>query len=191
MQRLGFIMVIISVLIGISMPGRRSSTAEVNQSVLIDSGSSFSHDGGDSADVSEGPARRAYDRASTTISPSYGGEVTLDRSSNGHFYTQASVNGQSLPFVVDTGASSVALTVESARQIGLYVDPSSFKTVGQGASGDTRGMFVTLDRVEVAGRTVEHVDAVVLEGLGTNLLGQSVLTRLGGVQMSGDKMVLR
>ena len=43
---------------------------------------------------------------------------------------------------------------------------------------------------EVAGRTVEHVRAAVLEGLGQNLLGQSVLAQLGGVEMKGDKMVL-
>jgi len=179
MQRLAFIIVVISVLVGIAMPSHRSTPAEINQQLLIDSG-----DSGSSRYASE-----AHDE--TSISPSYGGETTLDRAPNGHFYTSASVNGQALPFVIDTGASSVALTVDAARQIGLYVDPSSFKTVGEGASGATRGMLVTLDKIEVAGRTVEHVDAVVLEGLATNLLGQSVLTRLGGVEMSGDKMVLR
>ena len=179
MQRLAFIIVVVSVLVGIAMPSHRPSSAEVNQQVLIDNG------------MSPGTQSASENSAETSISPSYGGETTLDRAPNGHFYTSASVNGQSLPFVVDTGASSVALTVDSARSIGLYVDPSSFTTVGQGASGATRGMLVTLDRVEVAGRTVEHVDAVVLEGLPVNLLGQSVLTRLGGVQMSGDKMVLR
>ena len=179
MQRLAFIMIVVSVLVGIAMPSHRPTPAEVNQQVLIDNGSGpadpYAHESNDE----------------TSISPSYGGETTLDRAPNGHFYTQASVNGQALPFVVDTGASSVALTVESARSIGLYVDPSNFTTVGEGASGATRGMFVKLDKVEVAGRTVEHVDGVVLEGLAVNLLGQSVLTRLGGVQMSGDKMVLR
>jgi len=179
MQRLAFIIIVVSVLVGIAMPSHRSTPAEVNQQVLIDSG-----DSGSSRYVADS-------QEETSISPSYGGETTLDRAPNGHFYTQASVNGQALPFVVDTGASSVALTVEAARQIGLYVDQSTFTTVGEGASGATRGMFVKLDKVEVAGRTVEHVDAVVLERLSVNLLGQSVLTRLGGVQMSGDKMVLR
>jgi len=179
MQRLAFIIVVISVLVGIAMPSHRVTPVEANQQVLIDSGDTSS-------------SRYVADsREETSISPSYGGETTLDRAPNGHFYTSASVNGQALPFVVDTGASSVALTVDSARRIGLYIDPSSFKTVGEGASGATRGMFVTLDKVEVVGRTVEHVDAVVLEGLATNLLGQSVLTRLGAVQMTGDKMVLR
>jgi len=176
MQRLAFIIIVVSVLVGIAMPSHRSTPAEVNQQVLIDSG-----DSGSSRYVADS-------QEETSISPSYGGETTLDRAPNGHFYTQASVNGQALPFVVDT---SVALTVEAARQIGLYVDQSTFTTVGEGASGATRGMFVKLDKVEVAGRTVEHVDAVVLERLSVNLLGQSVLTRLGGVQMSGDKMVLR
>ena len=54
-----------------------------------------------------------------------------------------------------------------------------------------RGTRVTLGRLEVAGRTLEGVDALVLEGLGTNLLGQSVLGRLGAVEMRGGTMVLR
>jgi aspartyl protease family protein len=182
MQRLAFIIVAISVLVGIAMPSHPSTSAEVNQQILID-------DAGSSASDSYASASSSRDEPS--ILPSYGGQTTLDRAPNGHFYTQASVNGQSLQFIIDTGASSIALTVDSARRIGLYVDPSAFTTVGEGASGVTHGKFVTLDKVEVAGRTVEHVDAVILEGLGTNLLGQSILTRLGGVEMSGDKMVLR
>ncbi|MEO6248841.1 MAG: TIGR02281 family clan AA aspartic protease [Sphingomicrobium sp.] len=181
---MAFIIVVISVLIGIAMPSQHSTPADVNQSILIDSSGAP-----ESAYAATAPTEQP--REETSISPSYGAQTTLDRAPNGHFYTQASVNGRSLPFIVDTGASSVALTIDSARQIGLYVDPANFKTVGEGASGATHGMFVTLDKVEVAGRTVEHVEAVVLDGLPVNLLGQSVLTRLGGVQMNGDKMILR
>lgn len=180
MQRLAVILIAISVLIGVAMPNHHASSAELNQQILVDSPDNL---------TSGGTTGRATDESE--VSPSYGGHTTLDRAPNGHFSTEASINGQSLPFVVDTGASSVALTVDAARQIGLYVDPSSFTVVGTGASGATRGKLVTLGRVTVAGRTVEHVDGVILEGLEVNLLGQSVLTRLGGVEMNGDKMVLR
>ena len=119
------------------------------------------------------------------------GEVTLDRDPSGHFATTATVNGQTLRFVVDTGADIVALTVDDARRAGIYVDPSRFAVIAEGASGPVKGQEITLARIEVAGRTVENVRGAVLEGLGTNLLGQSVLTELGGVEMKGDKMVLR
>ena len=133
----------------------------------------------------------AQDSAPTIIPPSSNGELVLDRGPSGHFETDASVNGQSLPFVVDTGADVVALTVEDARRAGLYVDPTSFKVIAEGASGPVRGQDIMLDRIEVNGHIVEHVRAAVLEGLGRNLLGQSVLTQLGGVEMTGNKMVLR
>ena len=129
--------------------------------------------------------------APVTTSSGWGNEISLNRAPSGHFATMASVNGQSLPFVVDTGADLVALTVDDARRAGIYVDPTDFTVIAEGASGPVRGKQITLDRVEVAGRTVEHVRAAVLEGLGQNLLGQSVLTQIGGVEMKGDKMVLR
>ncbi|MCA1653096.1 MAG: TIGR02281 family clan AA aspartic protease [Sphingomicrobium sp.] len=119
------------------------------------------------------------------------GELSIPRGPTGHFETEASINGQSLPFVVDTGADVVALTVNDARKAGLFFDPSAFKVVAMGASGPVKGQEVTLDRLEVNGRTIEHVRGAVLEGLGQNLLGQSALAQLGGVEMKGDRMVLR
>ena len=115
----------------------------------------------------------------------------LTRDGSGQFGVEAVVNGQSLPFLIDTGADRVALTVESARAAGLYVDPTGFQEVAVGASGPVRGAHITLARLDVAGRSLEQVDALVLEGLGTNLLGQSVLGQLGAVEMHGDQMVLR
>ena len=119
------------------------------------------------------------------------GETTISRDSSGHFSLYVTANGQQLPFLVDTGADKVALTVDSARAIGLYVDPTGFEPVAMGAGGPVRGQHVTIDRLEIGNRSLTGVDAMVLEGLGTNLLGQSALAQLGGVEMRGDRMVLR
>ena len=120
-----------------------------------------------------------------------GGTLTIDRGASGRFETSASVNGHALPFVVDTGASVVALSIDDARAIGLSFDPNSFTVIAEGASGPVRGQQVTLDRVEIGGHVVENVRAVVLEGLRHNLLGQTVLGQIGGVEMTGGKMILR
>ena len=61
----------------------------------------------------------------------------------------------------------------------------------QTASGVGYGAPVTLDEIEVAGMTLRNVDAVVVQGLSVNLLGQSVLRKLGGVELKGDSMVIR
>ena len=119
------------------------------------------------------------------------GETILHRSGNGHFYVDAQVEGQVVNFVVDTGATGVALTVEDARRIGVPFSESDFTVVGTGASGAVRGTQIVLDSVSVEGKEVRKVQAAVLEGLEVSLLGQSYLTRIGSVEMSGEKMSLR
>jgi aspartyl protease family protein len=118
-------------------------------------------------------------------------EVRLEREGNGHFYVHGEVNGQLARFVVDTGASMVALTVEDARRLGVPFNEAEFDVVGTGASGPVRGQMVKLDRVVVEGREVTDVSGAVLEGLEISLLGQSFLSRIGSIEMSGDYMILR
>jgi len=124
-------------------------------------------------------------------SPELRRETTLEREGNGHFYTHAKVNGELMRFIVDTGASVVALTVEDAERLGIPVNPATFEVVGEGASGPIRGKDVMLDSVDIDGKRVTNVRAVVLEGSRLSLLGQSYLSRMGEVQMKGDYMVLK
>jgi aspartyl protease family protein len=117
-------------------------------------------------------------------------ETKLERVPNGHFYADGNVNGQPVRLVVDTGASTVALTVADAQRIGVPFSTSEFTVIGSGASGPVRGQDVMLDRVEVGGKEVRGVRAAVVEGLDVSLLGQTYLSRITSVQMSGDTMTL-
>jgi aspartyl protease family protein len=118
-------------------------------------------------------------------------ETLLEKERNGHFYTYAEVNGEPVRFVVDTGASFVALTVKDAKRLGIPFSPDEFEIVGEGASGLVRGKMLQLDSVEIDGKRVTNVKAAILEGSRLSLLGQSYLSRMGEVQMRGDYMVLR
>lgn len=118
-------------------------------------------------------------------------ETVLERESNGHFYVHAKVNGELVRFLVDTGASGVALTVEDAQRIGIPFDPNEFQYIGEGASGPIRGKPILLHEVDVDGKKVNDVSGAILEGSELSLLGQSYLSRMGEVQMRGDYMVLR
>jgi aspartyl protease family protein len=119
-------------------------------------------------------------------------ETVLERESNGHFYTYAKLNDAELVhFVVDTGATVVALTVDDARRLGIPVNPDEFTYIAEGAGGPVRGMDLMLKSVEVDGKRVENVRAMVLEGSSLSLLGQAYLSRMGEVEMSGDYMVLK
>ena len=118
-------------------------------------------------------------------------ETRLARAASGHFHTDALVNGKPVEFIVDTGATSVALSVADARRIGVDFDPDQFKIVGTGASGPVRGQEVRIERVSVDGKEVQTLRGVVLEGLEVSLLGQAYLSRISAVEMAGDEMVLR
>lgn len=118
-------------------------------------------------------------------------DTVLEKRSNGHFYVDATVNGQLVNFVVDTGATVIALTVDDARRIGIPFSESGFTVVAQGASGPVRGQNITVASVSVDGKAVMDLEGAVLEGLGQSLLGQAYLSRISSVRMSGDYMTLK
>jgi aspartyl protease family protein len=129
--------------------------------------------------------------AASPARASWGGETRLSPGPGGHFHTTALVNGQPVEFIVDTGATAIALTIDDARRIGIPVNEGSFEVVGSGASGPVRGQLIMLNSVSVDGKEVRTVRGAVLEGLGVSLLGQAYLSRISEVKMSNGEMILR
>ena len=117
--------------------------------------------------------------------------VELKRAADGHFYADVEINGMPIKILVDTGASGIALSRDDARRAGLALSAGSGEVVGEGAGGDVRGEWVTLDKVKLGSKTATSVDAVVLNGGEMSLLGQSFLRQFGTVEIRGDTMVLR
>lgn len=137
--------------------------------------------------VSESTARLNVNRNTQWLS----GQTVLSREADGHFYTPASVGGAQIHFLVDTGASIVALTADDAAAIGLSWDPPSIRPIGRGANGPVNGVPVMLDRVEINGLEVQGVPAAIIpEGLDISLLGQSFLSKIENVEISEDQMRL-
>jgi aspartyl protease family protein len=118
-------------------------------------------------------------------------DTVLNRQANGHFYADVMVNDRVVNFVVDTGATTIALSEEDARRIGIPFSPADFTVVGQGASGPVQGKMITLHHVALGQKEVWDVDAVVIAGAHFSLLGQNFLGQIGSVNISGDKMTLR
>jgi aspartyl protease family protein len=124
---------------------------------------------------------------STAVADDEPRETVLERSDGGHFYANVEVNGELVRFLVDTGASGVALTEADAERIGLDFDRGAFEQVGVGAAGPVRGKFVTLDKVSLDGKAAHEVEGAILEGSEISLLGQNYLRRFS-VEMRGDTM---
>ena len=120
------------------------------------------------------------------------GEITLNRRNDGHFHVSATVNGELVQFLVDTGASFVTLSRDDAERAGLHPDTLSYSQRFNTANGTAFGAAVRIDRLEIGGITVTDVRAAVMErSLGTSLLGMSFLDRLSSFSIEGDTLTLR
>lgn len=114
--------------------------------------------------------------------------VKLVADSGGHFSTTGSINGRPIRFLVDTGATLVSFSANTARQLGLDLTHAPQGTVST-AGGLVRAWKVTLDNVKVGAISLNLVEATVVDNLpdGFALLGNSFLSR---VQMSREGEVL-
>jgi aspartyl protease family protein len=116
--------------------------------------------------------------------------ITLVADSRGHFVTAGSVNGAPITFLVDTGASSVALTPEQAKSAGInYMAGQT--GYARTANGVVQTWRVKLDKVTINGLTLQDVEGTILPvGSDVALLGMSFLNRLN-MSRDGSTMILK
>jgi aspartyl protease family protein len=117
--------------------------------------------------------------------------VSLVRSENGHFFVDGMADGRRLNFMVDTGASSIALRESDAARLGIHPARREYTIKISTANGSLMAAPVALNRVEIGDLIVRNVAAVVLPdtALGQNLLGMSFLSQVHWQYQSG-KLVL-
>jgi aspartyl protease family protein len=116
--------------------------------------------------------------------------ATLSADGRGHFVTTGSINGGSVRFLVDTGATLVALPASEARRLGInYLQGERGQM--QTANGVAVAYRVKLDTVKIGDIEVNNVDAVVSENdaMGVTLLGMSFLNRME-MKRDGQSMTL-
>ena len=111
------------------------------------------------------------------------------RDPDGHFYVEAQVNGARVRFIVDTGASVVALTPADARRAGIALPDERAKAMGAGGEVEVRP--VVIDRIALGGLEARGVRGAIAGQLPVSLLGQSFLAEAASVEIRGDVMVLR
>ncbi|EXI86409.1 MAG: clan AA aspartic protease [Candidatus Accumulibacter regalis] len=161
------------------------------------------------AETSEGVRVVAVDRESATIesdgkkrtlrvgqnvvsssSQQGGGRVVLTADGNGHFLTTGNINGSTVRFLVDTGATMISLGASDARRIGI--DPSKGQpAVVNTANGQARVSRVQLDSVRVGEIVLHGIDALVhQQDMPVVLLGMTFLNRME-MQRDGQTMTLR
>ncbi|MGE3150051.1 MAG: TIGR02281 family clan AA aspartic protease [Pseudorhodoplanes sp.] len=139
---------------------------------------------GDRAPAAHPPQPAAM--TATALPPAVGPKSVTLRANGRQFETGAQVNGRRLDFVVDTGASMIALRESDAARAGIRVSPGDYTARTQTANGIGRAAPVQLARVDISGISIRDVEAFVMpdNALPVNLLGMSFLSR---VKFSHDR----
>ena len=118
--------------------------------------------------------------------------LSIPRDSRGHFATEGRIDGQRIGFMIDTGASVIALNESSAARFGLRPSRNDYRATVTTANGTVKAAPTRLAMVDIGGVIVRDVDAMVLpdEALSENLLGLSFLSKLKRFEYANGKMLL-
>jgi aspartyl protease family protein len=121
-----------------------------------------------------------------------GRNLSIPRDARGHFQTEGRIDGQRIDFMVDTGASVIALNEKSAARFGLRPSRGDYNATVATANGTIKAARTRLAMVDIGGLIVRDVDAMVLpdEALSENLLGLSFLSKLKRFEYANGKLVL-
>ncbi|GGB41760.1 aspartic protease [Roseibium aquae] len=120
------------------------------------------------------------------------GTILIVRDASGHFMLDGRANGARIPFLLDTGASAVVLTLEDARRAGFKDADLSFRVPVSTANGRTLVAPVRIEDLKVGDAHFPNVRAFVArEGsLETSLFGMTALDRLQSWRIEGDRLIL-
>lgn len=117
--------------------------------------------------------------------------ASLRKEGDGHYWATAIVNDTPVKFLVDTGASLVALSKRDARRLGIDIDNLLKNAEVRTAAGRVKAATTTIDEIVIDGVTVKNVSAVIIEdGLEHSLLGMSFLNRLEGWDVTTNAIVI-
>jgi clan AA aspartic protease (TIGR02281 family) len=118
--------------------------------------------------------------------------VQIPRGQGGEYALRAKINGVTAPMVIDTGATSVVLTWETAKAIGLPIEMLEYNVDLETAGGHTKAARLTLDRLSVGKLVEKSIPALVVPRgqMKTNLLGMSFLDRLESWSARADRLML-
>ena len=112
---------------------------------------------------------------------------------DGHYWARSLVNRKaSVDFMVDTGASTVAVTQNDARKMGFRPEDLEYSSRIRTAGGITYGADIVIDSIKVGQVEVKNVNAIVMkEELTQSLLGMSFLRELYSYEFRSDRLIIR
>ena len=140
------------------------------------------------------PASPVPQTVAAAVEPASGyREASIAADGRGQYLASALINGQAAPVMIDTGATVVALTAETAARLGVVADAGGAMWKMNTANGVALAAPVTLKSISLGDIFMNDVQAVVMPpgASALNLLGASFLKRLVSVEQRGGTLVLR
>jgi aspartyl protease family protein len=120
-----------------------------------------------------------------------GGQLIISRNSDGHFYVNSIVNGCKIKFMIDTGASDVALTQADAKKLKFDLSERNYTKTYNTANGKSIAAPILLKRLEIGSSLFENIEGHVGMGeLDISLLGMSVIERFNSFKIDKDLLIL-
>ena len=120
-----------------------------------------------------------------------GGNLEIKQSLDGHFWVDARINGEPARFLVDSGATTTSISVETARRAGIEPN-SSIPAIVRTANGTVSVDRGRAERLQVGHIVREDVGVHISEGFGeTNVLGMNFLSSLSGWGVERNRLILK
>jgi aspartyl protease family protein len=120
-----------------------------------------------------------------------GGETRIPMSPDGHFWVNATINGQPRRFLVDTGATLTALSESTAREAGIEPAELGRTIIIRTANGEVPAKTASIGEVRFGNVVARDLDAVIAAQFGeTNVIGMNLLSRLGSWRVEGQTLIL-
>lgn len=135
-------------------------------------------------------------RVTSVLIPSHNwinkqGELVISRNNDGHFYLDTMVNDVKIKFMIDTGASNVALTTRDAEKLNIDLSKLKYSKTYSTANGLSNAASLQLSSIKIGDAIFPNVEAHVgTGGLDISLMGMSVLERFKGFRIDRDMLIL-
>jgi aspartyl protease family protein len=120
-----------------------------------------------------------------------GNSLHIRQSTDGHFWINALVNNKPVRFLVDSGATTTAMNLETARESNVEISEIGFPTILTTANGDVEAQRGSIQTLQIGSMTVTDLPIVVAEAFGdSNVIGMNFLSKLESWRVEGNVMIL-
>lgn len=119
------------------------------------------------------------------------GSMVFSKQQDGHFYIDTKVNGASVRFMADTGATDIVLSPSDAKRAGYNIEDLAFTRAYQTANGIGAGAPIIIDRLKVGPFVLDEMPASVNNAdMRHSLIGMTFFNTFSRIEVAGDQLIL-